>query len=148
MGQKFHLFVFFSILSFLGFAQSPVASFIVGSDTNLAVVKVCNGYQIKFLDNSVGATTYSWSFSGGLPAASAAQNPIVSFSNNGLYNCSYTVFNTSGGSNSINFQVQVSSNVTNPTFGFLADVCSSDPSFLLNVGSYWQFLVVLAASSR
>ena len=135
MGQKFHLFVLFGILSFFGFAQGPIASYIVGSDTNLAVVKVCRGYQINFQDNSIGASTYLWTFPGGTPVSSINANPNVTFSNNGLYNCSFTVTDGSGNSNTISFQVQVSFSQPNASIGFLPNVCSSNPPYLLTGGS-------------
>ena len=136
MGQKFHLFIVFWIVGFLGYAQGPMAGFIVHGDTNVSLVKVCNGYNIDFFNNSTGIpTSFDWQFPGGTPPSSINANPVVDWANNGLYNCSFTITFSGGLTNTINFQVQVASNTTTPAFSFMPDVCASDPAFELTSGS-------------
>ena len=80
------------IVGFLGYAQGPMAGFVVNGDTNVSLVKVCNGYSIEFFNNSSGIpTNYNWQFPGGTPSSSSNVNPAIIWSNNGLYNCSFTI---------------------------------------------------------
>lgn len=46
--------------------------------------------------NSANAATYSWSFPGGSPSSSTAQNPTVTYSNPGTYSVTLIVFNSAG----------------------------------------------------
>ena len=63
MGKKVHLIVVFLIIGFFGYAQGPMAGFIVNGDTNVSLVKVCNGYTIDFFNNSTGVqTNFNWQF--------------------------------------------------------------------------------------
>jgi PKD repeat protein len=45
----------------------------------------CFGMEVEFIDNSLGATSWSWSFPGGTPESSTAQNPAVVYENPGVY---------------------------------------------------------------
>ena len=58
---------------------------------------ICPGQQVQFTDESDGDNlTYNWSFPGGTPATSAAQNPLVTYSTTGIYNVTLTVTNANG----------------------------------------------------
>lgn len=58
---------------------------------------VCEGEPVQFFDNSYhNATSWSWSFPGGTPSTSTAQNPIVTYNTPGPYNVSLTATNASG----------------------------------------------------
>jgi len=46
---------------------------------NFTFTKACAGDPLQFTDASTGAGSYSWTFSGGNPAASTAQNPTSTF---------------------------------------------------------------------
>lgn len=62
----------------------------------------CATFTTQFTNESSGnATTYSWQFAGGLPPASAVQNPIVVYQTPGVYNVTLTVSNVSGSSTTI-----------------------------------------------
>ncbi len=136
MNGKNYLFTLIILLGFSGYVRGQAASFIVDGDTNLSVVRVCKGYTIDFIDNSTGIIQiYSWVFPGGSPTSSSLQSPSVVFNTNGTYNCSFTISYSGGLTNTISFQVKVSSNVTNASFGFLPSVCSSDPAYLLTTGN-------------
>ena len=69
----------------------PVASFI--SDKT----SICQGEFVQFTSTSTGTpSSYSWSFPGGIPATSSAQNPIISYNNAGTYNVTLSVSNANG----------------------------------------------------
>ena len=132
-----HKLLVFMVLVFWGMVAraQPVARYVYQGDTNLSPVRVCRNYQALFEDIHLGITSsVQWNFQGGNPPTSTSSNPVVSWNTNGTKNCSFTVYQGSY-SNTINFQVIVSSNQTTPNFGFLQDVCSSDPAFLLTQGS-------------
>lgn len=58
--------------------------------------QVCPGGAIQFFNYSSGpGITFNWSFPGGTPATSTAQNPIVTYPTAGVYDVTLTV--TSGG---------------------------------------------------
>lgn len=57
---------------------------------------VCVGDSIEFADDSYNVVTgWSWTFQGGVPAISTAQNPVVTYSTPGLYTVTLTA--TDGG---------------------------------------------------
>lgn len=71
--------------------SAPVAAF-TGSPTH-----VCQGGTVTFTDQSTNTpTSWSWSFPGGTPATSTAQNPTVTYSTAGTYNVSLTATNSVG----------------------------------------------------
>ncbi len=70
---------------------APVASFTANPTT------VCQGQTVQFTNTSTGfPDTYSWSFPGGTPATSTAENPVVTYNTAGTYNVSLTVSNAFG----------------------------------------------------
>ncbi|WP_430403581.1 M43 family zinc metalloprotease [Fluviicola sp.] len=83
----------------------PVADFFVdvnGTTGNLGpnanAMTACAGDPIVFKDASWKAvvTSWSWSFPGGSPATSTAQNPTVTYAAPGWYSATLTVANASG----------------------------------------------------
>ncbi|MCB9234744.1 MAG: PKD domain-containing protein [Bacteroidia bacterium] len=74
-----------------GAALAPVASFT--SD----VTSVCPGGVVNFTDNSANnPTSWSWSFPGGTPSTSTAQNPTIAYATAGTYNVTLTSTNSVG----------------------------------------------------
>ena len=58
---------------------------------------LCPGQAVQFTDISEGDNLiYNWSFPGGAPASSAAQNPSVLYSAVGIYSVSLSVTNANG----------------------------------------------------
>jgi PKD repeat protein len=58
---------------------------------------VCQNTPIQFYDNSYhNPTSWSWSFPGGSPSTSNAQNPVVTYNSPGRHNVTLTVTNASG----------------------------------------------------
>lgn len=83
----------------------PVADFFVdvnGASGNLAqnanVMTACVNDPIAFKDASwkASVTSWSWSFPGGSPATSTAQNPTVTYASPGWYSITLTVSNAAG----------------------------------------------------
>ncbi|MCV9934444.1 PKD domain-containing protein [Flavobacterium sp. LS1R47] len=73
------------------------------SDFSTAVTKTnCASLVVPFKDTSTGnPTTWLWSFPGGTPTTSTAQNPIVAYNTNGTYTVSLTTTNPSGTGTSV-----------------------------------------------
>lgn len=70
---------------------APTASFTANPTT------VCQGQTVQYTNTSTGfPDTYSWSFPGGTPATSTAENPVVTYNTAGTYNASLTVSNAFG----------------------------------------------------
>jgi PKD repeat protein len=69
----------------------PVAGF-TGSPLTLM-----EGQTVNFTDQSTNfPTSWSWSFEGGTPATSSERNPVVTYSNTGVFDVSLTVTNGNG----------------------------------------------------
>jgi PKD repeat protein len=74
--------------------QPPVANF-TASTTNPTV-----GASVTFTDTSTNSpTSWSWTFEGGTPAASTAQNPVITYNTVGTYDVSLTAANAQGSDN-------------------------------------------------
>ena len=59
---------------------------------NASAVKVCEGTQVQFNDLTTGnPVSWEWTFEGGDPASSSAQNPLVTYAAAGEYDVSLTV---------------------------------------------------------
>jgi PKD repeat protein len=70
----------------------PPRSEFVGSTQLL-----CSGSQVSFTDQSLlSPTSWSWSFPGGTPSTSTAQNPTVTYSTPGTYSVTLTASNGLG----------------------------------------------------
>lgn len=58
---------------------------------------VCEGSQLQFTDESYHAPSgWSWTFQGGNPSSSTAQNPLVTYNTPGVYEVNLTASNASG----------------------------------------------------
>ncbi len=61
----------------------------------------CAGVPVQFTDQSVieqghPITSWSWTFAGGTPATSTAQNPVVTYNTNGTYNVTEVITTGAG----------------------------------------------------
>ncbi|OQB64749.1 MAG: PKD domain protein [Bacteroidetes bacterium ADurb.Bin141] len=75
--------------------SAPVVSF-SGFPTT-----VCAGQSVTFVDQSTNVpSSWSWTFTGGTPAASAVQNPVITYATAGTYNVSLTASNAFGSNSS------------------------------------------------
>lgn len=68
----------------------PVADFTANATT------VDEGQSVQFTDLSTDATSWSWSFTGGTPSSSTAQNPSVTYNTAGTYAVTLTATNAVG----------------------------------------------------
>jgi PKD repeat protein len=67
------------------------------ADFNASPTTVCTNQQVFFMDASTNSpTSWSWSFPGGSPATSVAQNPAITYAAPGVYNVSLTATNAYG----------------------------------------------------
>jgi PKD repeat protein len=67
------------------------------SDFEASTTATCVGTGITFSDKSLlSPTSWSWSFPGGTPSSSAAQNPVVSYAAPGTYTVTLTASNGNG----------------------------------------------------
>lgn len=58
---------------------------------------ICPGGEVEFSDMSFnGPTSWSWTFTGGSPASSSEQNPVVTFDEPGTYDVTLTASNENG----------------------------------------------------
>ncbi len=74
-----------------GTVNPPVAAFT--ADTT----SVSTGGSVSFTDQSSnGPTSWSWTFAGGTPASSSAQNPTVTYNTAGTYSVTLTATNSAG----------------------------------------------------
>jgi len=60
--------------------------------------KACKGMTVQFKNYSPNTTSYSWSFPGGTPSTSTAENPSITYANGGTYSVTLTTTNTHGSS--------------------------------------------------
>ncbi len=73
--------------------QAPTASFDSNPSSNTVI---CPGETIAFTSTSSAASTYAWSFPGGSPSSSTAENPVVMYGMPGVYDVTLTVTNALG----------------------------------------------------
>jgi len=95
-----------------GTPTQPTASF-----TSTPTGTTCTGQTVQYTSTSTGLpSSYSWTFAGGTPATSTAQNPTVTYASSGTYNVSLTVTNSIGTntSNQTNY-ITVNATPTAPT---------------------------------
>jgi len=58
---------------------------------------VCAGNEVQFIDQSSGvSTSWNWTFTGGNPASSTLQNPIVTYNSTGTFDVTLQVTNLAG----------------------------------------------------
>jgi PKD repeat protein len=75
----------------IAIANPPVANFTYSNPTG------CSPLTVTFTNaSSSNSALYNWTFEGGTPATSTAQNPVVAFNNKGTFNVSLTVTNSQG----------------------------------------------------
>lgn len=66
-------------------------------DFTATITQGCPGTSIQFTDMSTyNPTSWSWTFQGGTPSTSTAQNPVVTFNSAGTYNVTLVATNANG----------------------------------------------------
>lgn len=71
-------------------SNPPVADFTASTTT------VCQGGTVAFTNTTTNGNTYSWTFAGGTPGSSAAQNPTVTYNTAGTYAVTLVASNSDG----------------------------------------------------
>jgi PKD repeat protein len=108
-----------------GTVDPPVAEFTADNTT------ITEGDSVNFTDLSTNnPTSWSWTFNGGTPSSSTAQNPTVTYNTAGTYNVSLTATNA-GGSDTETKNGYIT--VLPPTTGVVIET-----GVVNNVGSSWQ----------
>ena len=93
----------------------PTAAFSASPTT------VCVNDNVTFTDQSTGgATSWSWTFTGGTPATSTAQNPTVSWATPGTYDVKLVVTNANGSDSLTQSGYITVTNSCNPVAAFTA----------------------------
>ncbi len=88
----------------------PVANF-QSSDSTF-----CTNECINYTDLSTNATSWQWSFPGGIPGSSTVQNPQgICYDSAGTFNSRLIAFNSVGGSDTITFINHIKVRVAPPT---------------------------------
>ncbi|MBU2020460.1 MAG: gliding motility-associated C-terminal domain-containing protein [Bacteroidetes bacterium] len=116
----------FVLFNFILLAQAPVADFSANQTT------ICQGGSVQFTNLSTNATSYAWSFPGGIPGSSTNVNPSVIYPLVGSYTVVLTSSNGSQSDTEIKIvYVTVIANATvNLTSGIGSDnqtVCVNNP---------------------
>jgi hypothetical protein len=70
------------------------------ADFSYDVLDSCEPAQVQFNDESFGATSWSWSFQGGIPSTSTQASPLVVYNSSGQYEVTLTVTNAYGSNSS------------------------------------------------
>jgi len=88
----------------------------------------CSPFTVTYTDNSTNnPTSWNWSFPGGSPATSTAQNPTITYNTPGTYNVTLTATNAGGsGSTTTNSAITVNANPT-VSFTLPASTGASSP---------------------
>ncbi|MBI2720888.1 MAG: choice-of-anchor B family protein [Bacteroidetes bacterium] len=108
--------------------QNPIAA---GTPTVSFISQgtLCLGSSTTLTNTSTGATSYTWTFSGGIPSTSTLTNPSVTYSTTGIKNILLSASNASGTSTSSGTvsvkQVQATVSFTNATCSTCNDGAAS-----------------------
>ncbi len=79
------------IVTGLPLSTPPVADFSAND------IDVCVGQNVTFTDATTNSpTSWAWTFTGGTPATSTSQNPVVTYASPGTYQVELTATNASG----------------------------------------------------
>lgn len=115
---------------------APLASFTSN------VINGCVPFDVQFSDLSENApTAWNWTFEGGSPATSTAQNPEITYDTPGIYDVTLTVTNGAGMDETTQFSYIVAEDI--PVANFNSSVAGSGVDFFNNSAdatSYsWDF---------
>ncbi len=87
-----------SLLTGCGYTLPPLnAPPVVSFEADATAICLDDGGVVNFTDLSVGnPTSWSWTFPGATPATSTMQNPVVTYTADGIYNVTLTATNANG----------------------------------------------------
>ncbi|HLG40830.1 MAG TPA: PKD domain-containing protein, partial [Chitinophagaceae bacterium] len=115
----------------LATAQAPVAAF------NASQTLICQGSTVNFFDLSTNTpTSWAWTFTGGTPFNSTAQNPNITYATPGVYDVTLTATNVSGsGTLTMTAYITVMTPPGPSNAGPDQQICDDSTSFAANVPS-------------
>lgn len=113
----------------------PVAGFTASNNSG------CAPLTVQYTSTSAGANSYAWTFPGGSPSSSTAQNPSVVYNSPGTYSATLVVTNPAGSDTLTQSNVVTVSNTA--TAGFTHTINGTTATFTntsTNATSYaWNF---------
>ncbi|MFM2284830.1 MAG: hypothetical protein RLZZ543_327 [Bacteroidota bacterium] len=119
-------------------AVQPVASFTTNTTS------ICAGQTVSYTAQAGGAS-YAWTFTGGSPSTSTAQNPTVTYNNSGNYGASLVVTGVCAGQSATQTQnslITVGQTPAQPILNLVGTVLTSGVS----VGTFQWYLGGVAIS--
>ncbi len=111
----------------------PLAAALVASDT-----VICKGSSIDFFDQSQGSpTSWTWTFTGGTPSVSNAQNPVnILYANAGTFAVKLTVFDAvTNNSRTYNSYIRVNNLPTLNIVPTNPYICGNNTTALMATGA-------------
>lgn len=111
-------------------SMPPTASF------SFAATSPCSGQTVSFSDMSTNSpTSWNWTFPGGTPASSTAQNPTVTFATAGSYVATLTSSNSIGASTPVSQTITVLATPTVAASSASTAICSGQNVNLTGSGA-------------
>ncbi|MFT5384031.1 MAG: PKD repeat protein, partial [Saprospiraceae bacterium] len=115
---------------------APVAGF------SANITSGCAPLTVEFMDQSIGiVASYNWSFPGGNPSSSTAENPVVVYENPGIYTVELEVTNSSGSNTAVQTNYIIINTV--PSAGFTGIIAGTGITFTNTTtgatGYNWDF---------
>ena len=115
--------------------DAPVANFVVENNVG------CAPLEVSFNNVSENATSYMWTFDGGMPATSTEEHPTVTYDAPGIYSATLLAINPAGSGALTQMDIVVVNNT--PQADFLYDIDGATVNFTNNSqdgGEYaWLF---------
>src|SRR6185437_14939611 len=97
---------------------------------------LCTGQNSTFTDQSSNSpTSWAWTFIGGTPASSSAQNPVVSYSASGTYSVTLVATNAQGSSSPSTQTISVNAAPTPTAVASATVVCAGKHVVLTGSGA-------------
>ncbi|MGD2087599.1 MAG: M4 family metallopeptidase [Candidatus Aminicenantes bacterium] len=130
--------------------QPPIADF-TASNTNPSV-----GGSVTFTDTSANSpTSWSWTFAGGTPSTSTAQNPTITYNTEGTYDVTLVATNAQGsdtetkvGYISVSAVPYCTSSAGNQSYEYIAGVSVADLNNASGASPYTDYTNLTANMTR
>jgi PKD repeat protein len=114
----------------------------VAAGFSSSIASGCLPFEVQFNNESINATSFEWTFIGGIPANSTLENPLVTYENVGVYTVMLTVTNATGSSSIVETGFVVVEGIPFASFGTdindltvdFTNFSSSGDTFLWNFG--------------
>ncbi|MDO5980232.1 PKD domain-containing protein [Flavivirga spongiicola] len=105
------------------------------------VTEIWEGAQVNFTDQSTdNPTEWDWTFEGGTPSTSTEQNPVITYSTEGLYKVTLTAINAQGSNTKetvdyilVKKPIEVNVSQDNYTVAVTSETCRSSNNGKINI---------------